>query len=258
MLDLTIEFSDAGQGGWGTDSNLCTTDPAQGDCELVPVTITEPSGRGVAIAHNFWTECWGLIDAENLPCTFRPRIAGVTNGFGYSIAFGYEADSWTGNGATWFQRTGATFHNGAVSGNPAQGSVGYAYPSAGVTEVTDMGGRVWRFTGTAGAVTGIRRPGASSDTTTIAYSGGRVSSVVNEGVTTTYARSVSGSTGTMTITAVDGDPGTTDPVTTVVSNLTIGRPSSITDPLNRTTGFQYEFERPADPGHPPRGQLRRI
>ncbi|HYI47840.1 MAG TPA: hypothetical protein VEX35_05175, partial [Allosphingosinicella sp.] len=238
----TISFGDVGQGGWGTDSNLCTIDPNQGDCILVPTAISEPSGRTVTLDYDFRTECWGVIDSETLPCRFYPRISQVANSSGYMIGFAYNTSGGGGGTppASWYQRTGATFHNIAVSGNPAQSSVGYAYPSTGVTEVTDMGGRVWRFTGTSTGMTGIRRPGASSDTTTIAYTSGRVSSVVNEGVTTTYARSVSGSTGTMTITAVDGDSGTTDPVTTVVSNLTIGRPTSITDPLSRTTGFQYD------------------
>ena len=43
----------------------------------------------------------------------------------------------------------------------------------------------------------------------------------------------------MVVTQVDGDPNTTDPQTTVVSDMTIGRPTSIVDPLNRQTQFQY-------------------
>ena len=113
-----------------------------------------------------------------------------------------------------------------------QASVSYAYPSAGVIDVTDMAGRTWRFTIRPGV--GIRRPGASSETTTIGYSGAQVSSVTRDGVTTDYSRSVSGSTATVTITDAASE------VTTVVSNISLGRITSITDPLSRQTSFQYD------------------
>jgi hypothetical protein len=78
-----------------------------------------------------------------------------------------------------------------------------------VTDVTDQGGRVWRVT-----------------------SSGVVASVTNGGVTTGYSRSVSGSTATMIVTNALSQ------ATTVVSNLTTGRPVSVTDPLSRTTAWQ--------------------
>ncbi|HEX8308970.1 MAG TPA: hypothetical protein VF645_11205, partial [Allosphingosinicella sp.] len=42
----------------------------------------------------------------------------------------------------------------------------------------------------------------------------------------------------MTVTQVD--PSGPDPVTTIVSNLASGRPTSLTDPLGHTTGFTYD------------------
>ena len=60
--------------------------------------------------------------------------------------------------------------------------------------------------------------------------------MTNEGVTTAYARSVSGSTATMVVTNAVSQ------ATTVVSNLTIGRPTSVTDPLSRTTAYQYDSD----------------
>jgi YD repeat-containing protein len=80
----------------------------------------------------------------------------------------------------------------------------------------------------------IRRPGASSDTTSATLSGGVVSSVVNEGVTTHYSRSVSGGNVTMTVTNALGQ------VSTVQSDLASGRPTSVTDPLNHVTSFTYD------------------
>jgi YD repeat-containing protein len=80
----------------------------------------------------------------------------------------------------------------------------------------------------------IRRPGASADSTSASLTGEVVTAVTNSGVTTGYSRSVSGSTATMTITNALSQ------VSTVVSNLTTGRPTSVTDPLSRTTAYQYD------------------
>jgi YD repeat-containing protein len=99
-----------------------------------------------------------------------------------------------------------------------------------------MGGRVWRFSGTLDRPSGIRRPGASADTTTISYKNGLVSSVTNEGVTTSYSRSVA--SGIATMTATDALSG----VTTVVSDLSVGRPTSVTDALSRSTSYQYDSD----------------
>jgi YD repeat-containing protein len=53
-------------------------------------------------------------------------------------------------------------------------------------------------------------------------------------VTTSYSRSVSGTTATETVINALSQ------TTTVVSDLAIGRPTSITDPLSRTTAFAYD------------------
>ncbi|HEX8526225.1 MAG TPA: RHS repeat domain-containing protein, partial [Allosphingosinicella sp.] len=53
-------------------------------------------------------------------------------------------------------------------------------------------------------------------------------------MTTGYSRSVSGSTATMTVTNALSQQ------TTIVSNLTTGRPTSVTDALGRATSYQYD------------------
>jgi RHS repeat-associated protein len=235
---LTVFSDPSGQSGGG--STFCNGG-GQDNCVLLPTSIVAPDGSNVGLTWHLWSDCQGMV-GEDYSCSYFPRLASVSNGHGYRIAFTYASQ---GNGPggvppdSWQQRTGATFHND-VTGGGALASVGFSYPSSGVVETTDMAGRVWRFSGTATRIAGIRRPGESSDSTTISYSGNQVTSVVNDGVTTNYARSVSGSTATMTITQVDGDSGTTDPQTVVVSNLTVGRPSSITDPLSRQTAYQYD------------------
>jgi RHS repeat-associated protein len=230
----------------GAVSNFCNGSPGQDYCSALPGSITSPDGKTVALTWDIWRQrLAGDADGDGAPdFGYQARIASISNSFGYEIRFTYASG---GSGsfsvgppapASWHQRTGATFHNTNVSGSPSQGSVSYSYPAAGVTEVTDMGGRVWRFTGDSlGRMTAIRRPGAGADTTSVTLSSGQVTPVAHKSVTTTYARSVSGSTGTMVVT----DP--LSQATTVVSNLTIGRPTSVTDPLSRTTSYQYDSDR---------------
>jgi YD repeat-containing protein len=226
-----IDFGDP-TGNSEPGSNLCNDSEGQTHCSLLPLSIASPDGKAVTIAWDTSSYC-----PFNGSCTYYTRIASLSNSFGYRIAFSY-AGGLNGNGiptSGWFQRTGAAFYNDNVSTTNVQASTGYSYPATGVTQVTDTGGRVWRFAGTANGVTAIRRPGASSDTTSIAYSiGSSVSSVTDEGVTTGYSRSVSGSNATMTVTDALSQ------VSTVVSNLTIGRPTSVTDPLSHTTAYDYD------------------
>jgi RHS repeat-associated protein len=230
-----IAFGDP-SGSDNTSSNFCNGSEGQGNCSLLPTTITSPDGKTVTINWDIWTY-FRSGGADN---SYYARISSVTNSDGYSISFAYTSggsfSTTSPPPSSWYQRTGASFFNNNVSTTTAQASVSYSYPSSGVTEVTDMGGNVWRLTGTFNALTAIRRPGASSDTTTISYggSGGTVSSVTRDGVTTTYSRSVSGSTATMTVTDAASH------VTTVVSDLTVGRPTSNTDPLSRVTSYTYD------------------
>jgi RHS repeat-associated protein len=227
----------------GTISNLCRSNSAN-SCILVPTSITSPDGKIVTLAYEFWSLCIAQTPQGQLPspddpidCTFTPRLKKVSNSYGYSIAFSYAsgAGGFHNNPpATFYQRTGAQFFNDNVSTITPQATVSYAYPLAGVTDITDMGGRVWRMTGNTSTVA-IRRPGAAADTTTYNLSSGKVTSVIKEGVTTSYARSVVGSTITMTVTNALNQS------TVVTADATIGRATSVKDPLNRTTAFQYDW-----------------
>ena len=171
-----ITFTDAGNGGWGSDSTFCTGDPGQGSCLLIPTEISRPDGTTVLLTWDVDAECWGEIDVDHLPCHYTPRLTKVSNSAGYEIRFSYASNTF--GTSAWFQRTGAGFYNDAVSTSIAQASVSYSSPSTGVTQVTDIGGNVWRFTGSILGITGIRWPGAGSDTTTIAYSSGSIVSAV--------------------------------------------------------------------------------
>lgn len=235
-----ILFGDP-SGSTAGSSTYCNSS-GQAQCTQLPLSITTPDGKTVNIAWEVFESCTltgEIIDAENPPvCSYWARIASVSNSFGYRVAFEYASNgSSSVNGVpppdTWQRRTKATFHNDQ-QGGAALAQVTYSYPSAGVVEVTDTGGRVWRFTGDATKITGVRRPGASSDTTAISYSGNQVTSVTSAGVATGYSRSVSGTTATMTVTDALSQQ------SIVTSDINVGRPTSIKDALNHTTSFQYD------------------
>ncbi len=167
-----IEFTDAGYGGFGTDSNFCTGEGGQGSCNLLPTAMASPDGRSVSLNWQVAAKCWGELTYDSYPCTHEARLGSVSNSFGYEIRFAHTSENDGGSGGAppaWFQRTQATFHNNNVSGSPAHGSVSYAYPSVNVTQVTDMAGRVWRIAGRLSRIDGIRVPGAFSRRTTIRY-----------------------------------------------------------------------------------------
>ncbi|MEA3052855.1 MAG: hypothetical protein QOG72_1758 [Sphingomonadales bacterium] len=232
-----IAFTDP-TGQVGDISNFCDSSGTQSSCILVPTSIASPDGKTVTLEYEFWTQCIRQPD-DRLDCTYTPRLSGVSNSFGYSLRFTYvgAASGSGGPPASFSRRDRAEFFN-SQAGSSALARVDYDYSTPGVTLITDTGGRDWRVTGSSTAYT-IRRPGVGmTDPATISasLSGGIVGSVTRAGVTTHYSRSVSGSTATMTITDALGQ------VSTVVSDLTTGRPTSITDPLSHTTSFRYDGE----------------
>jgi hypothetical protein len=115
--------------------------------------VTAPGGRQLSLTYDFWVNCQAQQHPDDpLNCTYTPRLASVSNSDGYLITFSYAsaASSFSHSNppSTFSQRTGAAFFNTAVSTTTPQASASYAYPSSGVTDVTDTGGRVWRVTGT--------------------------------------------------------------------------------------------------------------
>jgi RHS repeat-associated protein len=229
-----IEFGDPSGPYSGGASNYCVdTDPVQASCDLLPLSIVSPDGKTVYFGWDLST----MVSGSNFPQDqyHYARLASVSNGFGYGVSFAYASNATSTNAPpanAWFTRTGAGLYNGTT----AAGTVGYADVSSAVTDVTDPAGRTWRIGGTA-SVSNIRRPGQSSDSYAVTYnSNGTVASVTKDGVTTNYSRSVSGSTGTMTVTDALSH------ATTIVSDLTLGRPTSVTDADSHTTSYQYDSD----------------
>ncbi len=218
------------------------------NCTMLANTI---SGRsGLAASYN-WTlhrNCASVLNPDgSVNCNVAWRLAGISNSAGYAITWAFVSDSvaaHTNPAAAWYQRTTATLTNAAVSmANPP--IVSYATPSAGVTVITTPAGKAWRITANGTRVTGVRRPSASSDTLTVSGTNGAVTSVTNNGITTGYNRSVSGTTATMIVTDAQSYQ------TTIVSDMGKYRPVSVTDPLGRVTNLVYDtLGRPTEITYP--------
>jgi RHS repeat-associated protein len=220
-------FPVAGPGCQIGDSGTCA----------IPISITEPNGLVFALNYDFVDKCTGGYD-EYLDCLGPEgyfRFDGVTSSASYYFSYTFVTDdpgAFSAPQTNWFIRTGAVFTN-LASTPPTLPSVTYTNITNGL-QVTDTGGRNWQITSPSDGTTHIRTPGSSSDNIIVSYSGGHVSSVVNNGVTTNYSYSVSGSTATMTVTNALSQ------TMTIVSNLTIGRPTSVTDGNGHTTSYTYD------------------
>jgi RHS repeat-associated protein len=198
-------------------------------CNLVGLETTSPSGKSIAydwLVEEVCSEYYELDPTQPVTtCQTRYRLNHVMNNPGHTIAYIYSDSDWN-------KKVGATFSAATTTGAVVSSS--YSFPSSNVTEVTDMAGRIWRLTfGQYNRIVGIRRPGASSDNISVSYGANGVASVTRDGVITNYARTVSGSTGTMVVSNAAGSR-------TIVSDLTIGRPTQVTDELNRTTQYVYD------------------
>lgn len=92
-----------------------------------------------------------------------------------------------------------------------------------------MAGSVWEVTSTS-----IKRPGEASPSFSIGGTTAAVTSATRDGITTNYARVVSGATATMTVTDALSH------TNVIVSDLNVGRPTSVTNALGKTTRYGYD------------------
>lgn len=226
----------------GTVTYFCKESGGTSDCTL-PVSVKSPSGQKYSIS---WTTSKRNDTPTQLPdfsnYTVFIRFAGVSSASSYDLGVAYQVNGpFVTPPAGWFVRTAVIFSDRAQATGPADtASVTYSYPAANIVEVTTAAGEVWRFTkGTSGTGNGrivaIRRPGAATDTTTIAYDGsGRVTSITEDGVTKTYSWGTSGSN-----TVVNTTEGGTD-TGQAVSNPTVGQPTTVTNGTSQTVAYQYD------------------
>lgn len=154
-----------------------------GTC-AIPIQITQPNGLKFYLD---WTE-----DTSLGPDYFR--LFTVRSSAGYRLEAEYASGSITSGGVLnplWFRRTKIKFVNLAIS-STVQSEINYTYDDGARTvDVSDPGGRVWRFTmDNSNRLTAIRRPGNTANNVTYTYAGlnGTIDTAVKDGVTTTYTR----------------------------------------------------------------------
>lgn len=243
----TLTFGNPTEPPGGT-SNICDG-VNQNGCRLYALEADGRAGLSVTYNYDVHRNCSDFDPDGNQNCIFSLRLNKVNNSAGYAIEFAFISNSEGGIHAnppsTWFQIASAKFTNANVTAT-SWPTVTYAYPSSLVTTITTPGGRVWRITNdSSGRVTAVKRPSSSTDTTTVSYNTGGVSSVTNNGITTGYSRTVSGATATTVVTDALAK------TTTVISDMTKYRPTKVTDPLMQVTQIAYDsVGRPTDVTYP--------
>ncbi|TMJ18608.1 MAG: RHS repeat-associated core domain-containing protein [Alphaproteobacteria bacterium] len=214
-------------------SNLCShVNANQNGCYSLALSLAQPDGMTVTFGWDVNQNCATVFNPDgSLDCTYAWRLDTVANSFGYAVDFSYASNSvplHQNPSPTWYKRSGEVLSNGS-----ATRTVSNSFVSSTVTDVTDADGRTWRITNGTNAL-GIRRPGSTSDDISVTFSGGIVTQVVRDGITTGYSRSVSGSSATTTITDALSH------TSTVVANTAISQITSTTDQLGRTTSYTYD------------------
>ncbi|MES2119793.1 MAG: RHS repeat domain-containing protein [Pseudomonadota bacterium] len=203
-------------------------------------TITYPTGEKLTFN---WEGVDGIcIITQKFPnCELRAtgvRLASVEATNGYKLQFEFEepdpalSDSTTG----WAQIAKVTALNMSV--DPASQTwptllidEGRGVPTAAFTDSLN---RTTNYTFTSGLLSGIKRPGAASNSTTVAWSSGKVNQVVNEGVTTNYTYIDLSNVRTTTINdAISGDR-------VVKTDLTTMLVSSDQDEAGKITSYLYD------------------
>lgn len=188
-----------------------------------------------------WEEC-----RHTAPTT---RLVEVRTNRGFRLNYIYESDDPDPDVSRWFKLVTVRGENLAVT-PPA----GYIWPSAtyeyvpptstssAMNKVTDQSGRETRYIYDGARINHIRYPGSTADDVTIAYdSSGKVSSLADASGTWTYTYADVGTTRTTTANGPLGQQ------TLVVSDLTIGRATSVTQATSSTTSatttYTYDSQR---------------
>ncbi|MBX3564025.1 MAG: RHS repeat-associated core domain-containing protein [Sphingomonas sp.] len=210
--------------------------------------ITLPSGASRSFNFETVNTCvrskpggFGYICTQRMDIS---RIASVTNNAGYTLSFLYANDAsfyldpdfvpyepYENFWAEWGDIVGVSGSGGSQSFSAGWSGGSFNY------EITDALGRVTKYRMTGNAVAGVTRPGSGSEDLTVGYVYSpttRVASVATAAGTTTYSASDASGVRTVTVT----DPGSHATVYTF--DIASQRMTSMTDPLSRTTAWQYD------------------
>jgi hypothetical protein len=179
----------------------------------VPVEKLDADGQKYTLTWRIAEQCvypqggFGIEFPENgeLECAITYRLSDVRSSSSFGLKIKYQSDqdfsgSQTNPGPPptgWFIRSGVKFIDlsqtycdpNAANCDGIAGSwptVTYTTPSAGVFEIVNDRSGTWRLDSTGGTFK-IRRPGQSTDSTSVTYSGGKVSSITDRGQSKSYS-----------------------------------------------------------------------
>ena len=232
--------------------NHATSDGANVKARITRIDLPDKSRQ--TLSYQEVTYCTNLQDnCAGGTWITKIRLQGVTNTHGYQLHYNYQTNNANTptQGANWDKLTNIRALNMAVDAcdpaastctfSQAWAQTSYSTVLSGndtITTVSDPLARATRYTqgsdGT-GVYFKVRRPSSTADNLVVRIdSAGRVTQITRDGLTWQYAFTPSGTT----ITAVRTNPnGTTR---TVVSNATVGLPTSFTDELGKTTTYTYD------------------
>jgi RHS repeat-associated protein len=207
-------------------------------------SITYPSGEKITLT---WVDATWCVVNNQEPCAqsnlrTAVRLQSVSSSLGYQLHFNYGRGdiNFAAQAIAWKQFDGITAINTSVDYcDPAAHSCTFsqAWPTVGYSgsgAVSDTRGYTTVYGSSPSGFT-ITRPGSLGPNVTVTQdSNARVTSVVRDGKTWTYAYAVTGPT-TAQLTV-------TDPMSHVriyTSDTNIGLPTSILDEKGKTTAFEY-------------------
>lgn len=232
--------------------NVATSDSSNVRARITQIELPDRSRQNMS--YQQVTYCSNLFDAcQGGVWITKIRLQGVTNTYGYQLHYNYQTNSANTptQGTNWDKLINIRALNMGVDAcDPAASTCTYsqAWPQTSysttlagndtITAVTDPLLRTTRYTrgmDGIGVYLKVKRPGSSTDNLVVRVdSAGRVTQIVRDGLTWQYAFTASGTV----MTAVRTNPnGTTR---TVVSNMTVGLPTSFTDELGKTTSYTYD------------------
>ena len=240
------------------------------------MSIAQPNGEVTTLSWGGVTYCFDRdLGGNCVEYRNAVRVNAVSNNRGYLVKFAYGMDATPYDYAEaqnqWLRRVSVTGVNLAVDycttgDGPCTGltrtwpSATYASGDFGgtITTVTDQSGRVTTYGYASGPLDSIRYPGSVSDDVAVSYASGKVSGVTDASGAWTYGYSDVGTTRTTTAT------GPMNQSTTVVSDLTIGRATSVAQvvsigpTVSQTTSYGYDGQRRLDRITNPEGDYTQL
>jgi len=212
--------------------------------EAVMTNLLMPNGISIDYNVVVGEICQKPVNGQCTSTSYVVRMQSISNNLGYQIHYDYVSDTPSVGLANWAKLKKVTAFNtavdycdvGAFTCTFSQNWPSLTFTNAtGSIAVADQAGRTTTYYfPTNGALGAIRLPGSSADDVTIAYSGGKVSSVTGSTGTWNYGFVDAGTTRTTTVT------GPLSHQTVSVANLSINRITSSIDALNHVHTFEYD------------------